>query len=468
MEYADVSKEGHFVDVSDVIRQVLKTPLSSGEPSRKLLVFVGTRRMCDKLALDLSEVLTLEKAIKVWGHHGSLERVTREAAEKGFSSCRDGILVATTTLEVGVDIGDVDAVVLVGPPPDTSSLLQRIGRAGRRSGVTCIVPISRDWVERCAFASLLASATDAAVDEMPYAARWSVFVQQAASFIAQASRRRRRRDQLVKLATEVWRDTTTAQTAEKVITHLCQEEILIESRDHLSLGEQWSDRLDAGGGGFHSNFESDRAGKPVVDASTGEVIAHVQGLSGGSDIVVLGGQRWNVVTESGEIVLKAARSGGVAETVRYTNRRAPTRFSYARHILRGWGFEDIEMPVIDVGEQVLCFHCSGSAYEMVLCQLFPGIRAVAGLAGLAVTPAPTEDEIAAVCSDPGLIRQIILKMPDSFASLLSPGPYHSFLPEDVRREVTLRLFGLQQFLGWLSTRRLVTFALGKAPYPFGQ
>lgn len=463
----DISKEGQFLDASDLVRQALQTPLSSGEPCRKLLVFVGTRRMCDKLALDLSETLTAEREVKVWSHHGSLERVRREAAEKGFSSCRDAILVATTTLEVGVDIGDVDAVVLVGPPPNTSSLLQRIGRAGRRSGMTRIVPISRDWVERCAFASLLASATNAAVDDMPYAARWSVFVQQAASYIAQSSKRRRRRDQLVKLATEVWSESASCQKAEKVITHLCQEEILIESRGQLSLGEQWSDRLDAGGGSFHSNFESDGAGKSVVDTSTGEVIAHVQGLSGSSDTVVLGGQRWNVVTDGGEIFLQAARSRGKPETVRYTNRKAPTRFAYARHVLLGWGFQDVEMPVVEDGGQELCFHCGGSAYEMVLCQLFPACKAVSGLTGLAVTPSPSEDEIAATSADPGLIRQIVLKMPDSFASLLSPGPYHSFLPEDVRKEVTVNLFGLEQFLRWLSTRRLTTFGLGEAPYPFG-
>ena len=97
-------------------------------------------------------------------------------AEQEFSRSRDAVLVATTTLEVGIDIGDVDVVAVVGAPPDTSSLLQRIGRSGRRSGHVRVVPIVRGPIEGRALCSMLDAACRGSLDPAPQARLWSVFV----------------------------------------------------------------------------------------------------------------------------------------------------------------------------------------------------------------------------------------------------------------------------------------------------
>ena len=111
---------------------------------RKALVFVPTRRLCDTFSAHLSGALPRRRELEVFAHHGSLSRNRRERAEHGFASARDAVLIATTTLEVGVDIGDVDLVALIGAPPDTRSLLQRIGRAGRRIGRTRVLEMTKD------------------------------------------------------------------------------------------------------------------------------------------------------------------------------------------------------------------------------------------------------------------------------------------------------------------------------------
>ena len=116
---------------------------------------------------------------------------------------RDAVLVATTTLEVGVEIGDFDLVVLIGAPPGTRSLLQRIGRAGRRIGSTRVLALPRTAVEQAALASMLIAARDGRLEPEGYARRWSVFVQQAASFVAQGRPRGRKRSHLVELSTNV-------------------------------------------------------------------------------------------------------------------------------------------------------------------------------------------------------------------------------------------------------------------------
>ena len=117
---------------------------SDGHSMRKALAFVPTRRLCDTFSAHLSGALPRRREIEVFAHHGSLSRNRRERAEHGFASARDAVLIATTTLEVGVDIGDVDLVALIGAPPDTRSLLQRIGRAGRRIGRTRVLEMTKD------------------------------------------------------------------------------------------------------------------------------------------------------------------------------------------------------------------------------------------------------------------------------------------------------------------------------------
>ena len=72
----------------------------------------------------------------VFVSHSSLSRDDRLQAERAFSETRDCVIVATSTLELGIDVGDLDRVVQIGAPSTVASLLQRIGRTGRRSGTT--------------------------------------------------------------------------------------------------------------------------------------------------------------------------------------------------------------------------------------------------------------------------------------------------------------------------------------------
>lgn len=441
--------------MAEVIWRVLRKPQNAEVICRKLLVFVPTRRLCDQLSVVLGDFLTRHRAIDVFAHHGSLERAARETAATGFSGARDAVLIATTTLEVGVDIGNVDAVVLIGPPPDTGSLLQRVGRAGRRTGITRILPIARNQIEQAAFCSLLAKARDGILDEAHEVRRWSVYVQQSASYIAQAPKKRRSRESLLDLAQSVWPNTPTDYgKAERILDHLCREEHLVATGNSLGLGDAWSDRLLSGGGDFHSNLDAGQRGRPVVDVSTGEVIAHVQGSEAGSSAIHLGGQRWALIRDSGEILLKPTQTDGPADTMRYGSRRAPTRYAFARHVLAGLGFDLDDAPVIEISGQKLWWHCGGSAYERVLIQLLPDRRCVTGLEGLAINTPPEHEQLHELARQERNIRDIVSSMAGSLASVLAPGPWQISLPDDVQREVVMDLFGIEQFVRWLQTRRL--------------
>jgi ATP-dependent helicase Lhr and Lhr-like helicase len=114
------------------------------------LVFVNTRRMAERVARHLGERLGDEN---VTSHHGSLARELRLAAEQRLKSGELSALVATASLELGIDIGAVDLVIQIGSTRAISTLLQRIGRSNHTvSGFPKgrIFPLSRDELVECA------------------------------------------------------------------------------------------------------------------------------------------------------------------------------------------------------------------------------------------------------------------------------------------------------------------------------
>src|SRR5690606_8761602 len=96
----------------------------------------------------------------VYGHHGSLAKAQREATEERFKSDREAICVATMTLEVGIDIGDIDLVICMDPPFSLSSFLQRIGRGCRRlNGRSRVLGVARDRAGEITFKAMIRQAT---------------------------------------------------------------------------------------------------------------------------------------------------------------------------------------------------------------------------------------------------------------------------------------------------------------------
>lgn len=138
-----------FVSLSDAALSILK--LCQDTPGTKLLVFANRRAEVEWLAADLAT----HEQFPVFAHHGSLAKPERLRVEKAFLEASHGVCVATMTLELGVDIGDVDRVVLLNPPANVSSFTQRIGRSNRRGGdlqVTCLfsTPFDRERFEHLA------------------------------------------------------------------------------------------------------------------------------------------------------------------------------------------------------------------------------------------------------------------------------------------------------------------------------
>jgi ATP-dependent helicase Lhr and Lhr-like helicase len=117
---------------------------------RTTLIFVNTRRMAERVTRQLSERLGDKQ---VTAHHGSLAKELRLDAEQRLKHGKLKALVATASLELGIDIGEVDLVCQLGSPRSIASLLQRVGRSGHAVAGTPkgrLFPLSRDELVECA------------------------------------------------------------------------------------------------------------------------------------------------------------------------------------------------------------------------------------------------------------------------------------------------------------------------------
>ena len=101
------------------------------EDNRSTLFFTNSRRLAEKMTLKINEH---QPAPLAYAHHGSLARDIRTEVEKRLKGGELGAIVATSSLELGIDIGELDEVVLVQSPPSVAAALQRIGRAGHGVG----------------------------------------------------------------------------------------------------------------------------------------------------------------------------------------------------------------------------------------------------------------------------------------------------------------------------------------------
>jgi len=117
---------------------------------RTTLVFVNTRRMSERVARELTDRLG-EDAVAT--HHGSMAKERRLAAEQRLKSGDLRAMIATASLELGIDIGDVDLVCQLGSPRSIATFLQRVGRSGHAIDGTPkgrLFPLSRDDLIECA------------------------------------------------------------------------------------------------------------------------------------------------------------------------------------------------------------------------------------------------------------------------------------------------------------------------------
>jgi len=167
---------------------------------RTTLVFVNTRRLAERVARHLSDRIGDEL---VTAHHGSLSKERRLDAEHRLKTGKLKALIATASLELGIDIGHVDLVCQIGSPHRIATLLQRVGRSGHTISGTPkgrMLPVSLDDLVECA--ALLRASRRGDLDAIvTHDAPLDVLAQQ---ITAETSCRACAEDDLHELITRAW------------------------------------------------------------------------------------------------------------------------------------------------------------------------------------------------------------------------------------------------------------------------
>ncbi|HTW39609.1 MAG TPA: DEAD/DEAH box helicase [Thermoplasmata archaeon] len=313
------------------LRRGLRAVEAEIRAHRTTLVFVNTRPTAEGLAARLNR-LAPDLAIAV--HHGSLSREVREEAERAFRDGQLRALVATSSLELGIDIGVVDHVVQFGSPHQVGRLLQRVGRSGHRRDRTIhgvVLSLDDDDLEE---AAVLARRADEGQVE---AASWRTRNRLAAAQQIVATLRAQGavdRDLLV---------ATLGHAAAVADLLPAEWDELIAYLVSLGLSK-WSDgRLTSGRGTLHRFYSSlslipDERTYRLRDIATRRTIGTLderfvltQILAQPDEIFLLHGRTWKVVEyRDGELLVETVNE--IGQEPRWAGEDLPVPFDVAQEI----------------------------------------------------------------------------------------------------------------------------------------
>ncbi len=256
---------------------------------RKILYFCNRRETVEEM---VSEISKLWHPYPVVAHHGSLNRQLREEAEKVMKEADVAVCISTNTLEVGIDIGDIDLIVIAEPPWSVSSLLQRIGRGNRREGIVRVAALANSLKERNLLETMFKIAAFGELPEEPYTPDLTVAIQQIFSYLYQN------------------REGVLEREIVDLLLPICSEKVSAMILRHLQ-SKGWIERvanrwfasaklMDLGAKGrIHSNIPDPKSYE-VVDIASGEEIGLIMGVF--DDVFILGGKVWQIVSIEKNII----------------------------------------------------------------------------------------------------------------------------------------------------------------------
>lgn len=300
---------------------------------RTTLIFVNTRPTAEGLAARLQR---LAPDLPIAVHHGSLSREVREEAERAFREGQLRALVATSSLELGIDIGGVDHVIQFGSPHQVGRLVQRVGRSGHRLDRTIhgtVLSLDDDDLEE---AAVLARRADAGMIEP---VSWRTRNRLAAAQQVIASLRAEGTLESSELLRPLKHAAATADLTDVEWTEL------VDYLVGLGLAKRAGDRVAPGRGTLHRFYSSlslipDERTYRLRDIGTRRLIGTLderfvltQILAQPEEIFLLHGRTWKVVEyRDGELLVETVQE--IGREPRWAGEDLPVPFDVAQEIGR--------------------------------------------------------------------------------------------------------------------------------------
>ncbi len=259
---------------------------------RKALVFVNSRSSAEQL---VSACAGRIRNLHI--HHSSISPATRRLAEEAFTSQEGACIVCTSTLELGIDIGDLDVVVQVGPPDSVSSFLQRMGRSGRRGKAAYVAWVLKSPAELLCSIAIIECATEKQVEDLISLKKpFNVLLQQVFLWLHNHSRTTRRDLATFLFSIPAFREIDP-RTLDRILDHLIAGGYLATDGGIMMPGPE-AERV-FGRSNWKDLFSVIRGGGEYRAVTPdGEVVGMLDAQfvnSKGTGEVSLGGRSWTLV-----------------------------------------------------------------------------------------------------------------------------------------------------------------------------
>ena len=217
-----IKPEFRWIDKDFSLKDIIRE-----SKSKKILIFANSRKLCDDIFLKLNNFTPYQ----VFIHYSNLVKTQREYVEDQFKKSEFAICIATSTLELGIDIGSIEKVILYDPPYTVSSFLQRIGRGSRRFQKSPVSMIPKNNLELLHFLALVDLAKKGLIEKTPNTFLYSVFIQQLFSIFSEKHNHKFHEKVLIELF------KTFPELGPDDINLTC--EILIQ-KGYLTYEDKWS------------------------------------------------------------------------------------------------------------------------------------------------------------------------------------------------------------------------------------
>jgi ATP-dependent helicase Lhr and Lhr-like helicase len=441
---------------------------------KKVLAFCNRRAECEELAHLFRRGSVFGN--RVFVHHASLDGRLRHRTEKEFSMADAALCFATSTLELGIDIGDVDLIVLIGPPENTSAFLQRIGRGNRRTSRATVACFYRTAMERAIFQALIRAAEAGEIESDHYFFRPSVVVQQLCSYIKQTRLREIEPDS----AYELFRSPEgtpliTRPLYDQIIEHLVAKGYFVPARGNsLRPGPAWQELHEHRA--IYTNLTDAHPGSiDIVDEITGRKLGEVDWRTVRESTFLFGGRVRRAARLKGRrLIVRPVEEETETNAPRFRTPWRPLTDKLARAIAVELGVprpsSEIAMIVDkDDGkskgrsvssqgryETSWVFHCAGDAYGIVLGDLLElsyrvKLKDYNGLYLMLEGRLPAEPLSFSIEQ----VRARLNRRWNQFESWFDLGRFQSHLPLGVRRASVIEAFNVEEFLHTFSGRKVV-------------
>jgi ATP-dependent helicase Lhr and Lhr-like helicase len=439
---------------------------------KKVLAFCNSRAECEEWAYRLR--VDTPFGDRIYVHHASLDANVRRAVENNFTLTEAALCFATSTLELGIDIGDVDLILLIGPPGNLSAFLQRIGRGNRRTSRTSVVCCYRTQTDLALFQIFL-RATESGGEiatPQPYFFRASIVVQQLFSYLKQTRLGEIEPDTAFELFASVAGEPLLPKKLyDEIIEHLSLKQFFLSSHNKtLRPGPAWNELYEQRA--IYTNLLDTKLGTiDVIDEETGRKLGEMERRAVPGETFIFGGQARQASRIIGrKLVVKTTGNSAPASAPRLRSPWRPMPPALARAVAMELGAprttnsNEIAMMVENVEQDdaatekenltTWIFHCAGDAYGMILGDLLEKLYRVRiedyNDLYLAVQG---EIPIDALTFTPDQVRACLRRRWQKMEGWYELGRFQSFLPLEARRTNVIEAFDVVGFVNCFGAKK---------------